>query len=172
MATAAPASRERLGEPLGGGAQRLVARQSLALGGDPVLALDALALGALDQAPLAGERGLELRAPLGRRALVGRGAALLDHPAGVALGLGRLVALAGGRAGGAVGLVARGVGRLDGARGLLDAGERGLLGLRRALDLGDQRVAPVALGRAHGPLLRPAPAAARAWPATTRGRRA
>ena len=138
---------ERLGEPLGRGAQRLVARQPLALGGDPPLALDALALGALDQAPLAGERGLELRAPLGGRALVGRGPALLDHPAGVALGLGGLVALAGGRAGRAVGLVAGGVGGLDRPRGLLDLRERGLLGLRRALDLGDERVAPVALGQ-------------------------
>ena len=154
-----------VGEPLGGGPQRLVARQPVALAGDPLLALGALALGALGEPPLGAERRLELRAPLGGGTLVGRRLPLLDHPAGVALGLGRLVARARRGARGTLGVVARRVGGLDGARGLLDLRQRGLLGLRRALDLGDEPVAAVALGE-HAVL-----AAGRDLPQLARDRR-
>ena len=75
---------------------------------------------------------LDLRAALRARALVGRGAALLDHPAGVALGLGGLVARARGGARLAVGRVARGVGLGDLGLRRLDLGQRRLLGLRGA----------------------------------------
>ena len=89
---------------------------------------------------------LDLRAPLRARPLVGRAAALLDDPAGVALGLGGLVAGAGGGARLAVDRVARGVGLGDLRLRLLDLRLRGPLGLRGLLDLLDERVAPVALG--------------------------
>ena len=137
---------QRRGEPLRGGTQRLVPSEPLALGGDPPLAIGTLALGALDQPPLARERRLDLRPPLTRRTLVGRGAALLDQPAGVPLGLGRLVARTSRRAGRLIGLVPRRVRGLHRARCLLDLRRRRLLGLRCTLHLGEQRIAPVALG--------------------------
>ncbi len=110
------------------------------------LALLALALGALGEAALGGERGADLGPAGGQRPLVGRPAALLDQVDGVALGLARLVARAAGGPGEAVGLVARRVGGLDLLAARLDGRQRGVLGLRRALDLRDERVAPVALG--------------------------
>ena len=133
-------------EPLGGGPQRLVACQPVALAGDPLLALGALAFGALGEPPLGTDGRLELGAPLGGGTLVRRRLPLLDHPAGVAVGLRGLVACPRRGARGTLGVVACRVGGLDGPRGLLDVRQRGLLGLRRALDLGDEAVATVALG--------------------------
>ncbi len=97
---------------------------------EPARPLGALALGAVLQAALGGDRGLDLRLAIRARALVGRGAALLDDPARVPLGLGGLVTSARGGAGLAVDRLARGVGLGDlGLRGL-DGVERGLLGAR------------------------------------------
>ena len=76
----------------------------------------------------------------------GGGAALLDDPARVPLGLGGLVAGAGGGAGLAVDRVARLVGLGDGLLRLLDLGLGGALGLGGDLDLLDELVAAVALG--------------------------
>ena len=152
------------------GCERLVAREPAALVLEPPRALGALALGALGEPLLGLDRGLDLRAALRARPLVGRGAALLDHPARVPLGLGGLVAGARGGARLAVDRVARGVGLGDlGLRGL-DLRLRGPLGLGRDLDLLDQRVAAVALGRARGRRRRARPGAARGWRATRRAR--
>ena len=114
---------------------------------EPSRALRPVALGALGEPLLGRDRGLDLGAALGARALVGGGAPLLDHPARVPLGLGGLVAGAGGGAGLAVDRVARRVGRGDLRLSLLDRGQRGALGLRDGLDLLQQRVAAVALGQ-------------------------
>ena len=126
---------QRRGEPLGDRPQRLVALQPAALVLEPPRALRPVALGALDEPLLGGDRGLDLRAALGARALVGRGAPLLDHPARVPLGLGGLVAGARGGARLAVDRVARRVGLGDLRLRRLDRGERGALGLRRGLDV-------------------------------------
>ena len=69
-------------------------------------ALGPLALRALGELALGGERGADLRAARGDRRVVGRLAALVDQVGGVALGLERLVAGARGGAGLAVGGVA------------------------------------------------------------------
>ena len=141
-----PAACSASRETVGGGLERLVAGEPAALVLEPPRALLALALGALGEPLLGLDRGLDLRAPLGARPLVGRGAALLDDPARVALGLGGLVAGARGLTGLAVDRVARRVGLGDlGLRGF-DLRLRRPLGLGRDLDLLDQRVAPVALG--------------------------
>ena len=140
---------ERLGEPLGGGAQRLVARQPRALAVDPLRALGALAL---RRARPAGARLASAASTWARRSAAGpsSGAARrcsISQPAcrSASAASSRV---AGRRAGLAVGLVARGVGGLDGlACARSTPASAALLGLRRALDLGDQRVAPVALGQ-------------------------
>ena len=78
---------------------------------------------ALGEPALGRDRRLDLRLAVRARALVGRGAALLDDPARVALGLRGLVAGPRGGAGLAVDRVARGVGLGDlGLRGLDRAG--------------------------------------------------
>ncbi len=138
---------ERGCEPLGGWSQALVGGELPALLHDRPLALAALALGALGEAVLRGQRGFQLAPPRRRRPVVGRRAPLLDHVAGVPLALERLVAGASGGARGAIGLVARGVGGLDALAGSLDSGQRDLLGPGRQLDLLDHRSAPVALGQ-------------------------
>ena len=123
---------QRGGEPLGHGnaaPRRASSRRALVL--ELARALRPVALGTLDEALLGRDRGLDLGAALGARALVGGGAPLLDHPARVALGLGGLVAGAGGGASLAVDRVARRVGLGDLRLGGLDRGERGALGLRR-----------------------------------------
>ena len=126
---------QRGGEPLGHGPQRLVARQPAPLVLELSRALRPVALGALGEALLGRDRGLDLGAALGARALVGCGAPLLDDPARMTLGLGGLVAGAGGGAGLAVDRVACRVGRGDLRLRLLDRGERGALGLRGGLDV-------------------------------------
>ena len=98
---------QRRGEPVGDGLQRLVAGEPAALVLEPARALVALALGALGEPLLGLDRGLDLRAALGARPLVGRGAPLLDDPARVTLGLGGLVAGPRGRPRLAVDRVAR-----------------------------------------------------------------
>ena len=108
---------------------------------------------------------LDLRAALGARALVGRGAALLDDPAGVALGLGGLVARARGGARLAVDRVARASASATSACAASTSRQRGPLGLGGRLDLLDQRVAAVALGE------HPVVAAGRDLPQLARGGR-
>ena len=143
---ASPVVCSALREPLGDGRERLVAGEPAALVLEAPRALGALALRPLGEALLGLDRGLDLRAPLRARALVGRAAALLDDPAGVALGLGGLVAGPRGLARLAVDRVALRVGLGDlGLRGL-DLRLRRPLGLGRDLDLLDQRVAAIALG--------------------------
>ena len=138
---------QRVRQTVGGGLERLVAGQPAALVLEPPRALLALALGAFGEPLLGLERGLDLRAPLGARPLVGRGAALLDDPARVTLGLGGLVAGARGltRASRSIASRAASASATVGLRGL-DLRLRRPLGLGRDLDLLDQRVPPVALG--------------------------
>ena len=63
---------QRSREPLGDGLERLVAGEPAALVLEPPRALGALALGALGEPLLGLDRGLDLRAPLRARPLVGR----------------------------------------------------------------------------------------------------
>ena len=163
---------ERGRQALRGGPQLRVAGEARLVELDPPRALGPLALRALGEPLLGGDRGLQLGAALRVGALVGRPAALVDQPAGVALGLGGLVAGAGGGAGGALGLVAAAVGLGDRLRGRLDPRERGLLGLRGLLDARPRARRGGCARPARGPRRRRGPGAARAWRPTRRDRRA
>jgi hypothetical protein len=108
-------------------ATRLVALEPPALVLGALCALSTIALRAFREPLLGGDGGLDLRTPLGARALVRRGAALLDQPARVALGLGGLVARPRRGACLTVDGVARGVRFGDLRLSGLDLGERGTL---------------------------------------------
>ena len=130
---------QRPGGPFGGLRHLAVALDPPLQPVDPGHALLVLADRALGHAPLGADLGRQLGAADGVRPLVGRLAAALHQPAGVAGGLGGRLGLAVGVAQRAVGLLAGGVGlgharvdRLDRGAGL-GLGPHGLLGDRDQL---------------------------------------
>ena len=97
---------QHVGDAAGGRAQRGVARELGLEVGDALRALRPRLGGLLGDAALGGQLALELRAAHGGLALLGRLAALLHQPRGLALGLLGLGVGALGLAAAALGLVA------------------------------------------------------------------
>src|SRR6185436_6728757 len=93
---------------------RALALQPLLRLRDPLAARDAVALGALGEAALGRQLGLDLRFADRAGAFVAGAAALLDQADDARLLLARLVVRADGGAHGRLSLVARGVGGRDG----------------------------------------------------------